>query len=136
MKRSPRRRGFTIILAVVLLGLVAVAAAMIVHQLGYELQRTRTAYEDAQLRQLLLAGAEQVETHGDQYRQQGKMEPQALDLPTSLATQGASVSISSDQSAQRAGDILIIAHLGGRDAQQTLHWDDASHQWSVAPAEE
>jgi hypothetical protein len=64
------------------------------------------------------------------------MEPQALDLPTSLATQGASVSISSDQSPRRAGDIRIIAHFGLREAEQTLHWDDASHLWNVAPPEE
>lgn len=136
MKRSPRRRGFTIILAIVLLGLVAVAATMIVHQLGYELRRTRTAYEDAQLRQLLLAGAQQVQMRGDQYRSQEKMDPQAVNVPTSLTAEGASVSISSDPSTRHAGDIRIIAHLGARDAEQTLHWDQASHQWNVAPSGE
>jgi hypothetical protein len=132
--RSPvhHRKGFTILLAVVMFGLVAVAAAMIVRQLGYELQRTRTAYEDAQLRQLLLAGAQDVATHGDRYRQPEKTGSQKLDLPKSLAGNSASVSILPVTSGPSAGDVLIEAHFGTCEATEMLHLDSKSKQWRVA----
>jgi hypothetical protein len=136
MRRSTHPRGFTIILAITLLGLIAVAAAMIVHQLGYELHRTRAAYEDAQLRQLLLAGAEEVATHGEGDGQQKNMEPQRMKLPVSLAALDASVTMSPDPSHHQSGEILIVARIAARQAAETLHWDDQSHKWAVVPMPE
>lgn len=128
MRHSRRPRGFTIILAVVLLGLVAVAAAMIVHQLGYELQRTRTAYEDAQLRQLLLAGAQEIAKSTEPPASQPAVQAHKIELPLNLAAQGASLSVSP---AQPGGDVLITAHLGTREAVETLHFDDQLRRWAV-----
>lgn len=133
MRRPTHPRGFTIILAITLFGMIAVAAAMIVHQLGYELQRTRTAYEDAQLRQLLVAGAQEVATEPSASTGQPVGQARQIDLPPSLVSQGGSLSISQIKS---GGDVLILAHLGTREATQTLHFDDQSHHWKVlAPAE-
>jgi hypothetical protein len=136
MRRSTRPRGFTIILAITLLGLIAVAAAMIVHQLGYELHRTRAAYEDAQLRQLLLAGAQEVATHGEDYGQQKNMEPQHMELPVSLTSEDTSITFSFDPSHHQTGTVLIVARIAARQAGETLHWDEQSHQWTVVPPPE
>lgn len=125
MRRTAHPRGFTIVLAIALLAMIAVATAMIAHQLGYELRRTRTAYEDAQLRQLLLAGAQDVASHStDSTTKTGQVE-----LPPTLASQGASLSISQPKS---GGDVLILARLGTREANQTLHFDEPSHRWALA----
>lgn len=136
MKRRQQHRGFTIILAVVLLGLIAVAVAMIVHQLGYELRRTRTAYEDAQLRQLLLAGAQDVASNSDRYNGQGQMTPQKVKLPKSLEDAGASLSVTRQEAPGKTGDIGITARVGSREASESLRWEESSHRWSVVLPEQ
>lgn len=124
MSRTIHPRGFTIILAIALLAMIAVAAAMIAHQLGYELRRTRTAYEDAQLRQLLLAGAQDIAAHSAD----ATTKVRHVELPPTLVSQGASLSISRPKS---DGDVLILARLGTRAASETLHFEDPSHHWTV-----
>jgi hypothetical protein len=132
----PRRRGYTVILAVTMLGLVAVAATMIVHQLGYELQRTRTTYEDAQLRQLLLAAAQDIAAREESSDSVGKGKPRELELPESLKQQGESVSIAVVDAGTPAEGIRIIARFNQREATETLHFDRDAKRWTVLePAE-
>src|SRR4051812_1565563 len=52
------RRGFALITAVTLIGLVAMALAAVTLLFSANVRRTRDALADAQLRQLLLAGAQ------------------------------------------------------------------------------
>src|SRR5690348_961864 len=59
LRRHPRsNRGFAMLLALAMLGLVAMLLIFLAHYFAWELKRTRSTTADAQLNQLLLAGAQ------------------------------------------------------------------------------
>ena len=126
-----RSRGFTIILGVVLLGLIAVALALLTKQLGYELQRTRSAYEDAQLRQLLLAGAQDAAARAGRWSAQGPAAPGAwkVELPADLNAQDASISIEAMEAGPDGRTVRIEARLSYRRAEETLEFSRTDAGW-------
>lgn len=135
MRAHPTRRprGFTVILGIVLLGLIAVAIALVTRQMGYELKRTRAAYEDAQLRQLLLVGAQDAMAHASSWNADPPpTDHWSIELPASLRDHGASVSMRVSESGPDARTVEIDAHLGARDATDTLQFSRTDQGWKFA----
>ncbi|HEY2584793.1 MAG TPA: hypothetical protein VGI81_03385 [Tepidisphaeraceae bacterium] len=131
--RNRPPRGFTIIVGILLLGLIAVAVALVTRQMGYEMKRTRAAYEDAQLRQLLLAGAQDaVARAGSWDADRPAPDHWELEVPASLRHLGASVSMRVSESGPDARQVQIDAHLGRRDATDTLQFSRTDRGWKFA----
>ncbi|MEM1447355.1 MAG: hypothetical protein AAGF84_14955 [Planctomycetota bacterium] len=124
-KHSKRRAGVASFFAVAALGLVATAALAMVTMLRLDHQRTQTADVDAQLRQLLIAGAAAAESHLETH---GPITTrQTLNCPAPLADLGAAVRWQPTEEENQshpieADDIFItvIAEFGEASAYQRL----------------
>lgn len=128
-----RPRGFTIILGFALLGLIAVALVLLTRQMGYEMQRTRSAYDDAQLRQLLLAGAQDTIARASAWAADGSAPDHwTLELPADLRELGASVSIHVTDAGPDRRTVQIDARLRDRDAADTLQFARSDQGWKLA----
>jgi hypothetical protein len=136
--RNGPPHGFTVILGLVLLGLIAVAIAMVTRQMGYEMQRTRSAYDDAQLRQLLLAGAQDAIAHASSWTaDRPAPDHWTIELPSPLRDLGASVTLQATDSGPDTRMVQIDARLGPREAIDTLRFSRTDQGWRFAsiPAE-
>lgn len=130
--RNPRPRGFTIILGFALLGLIAVAVVLLTRQMGYEMQRTRSAYDDAQLRQLLLAGAQDTLAHANSWTaDRPSPDHWSLELPPALREFGASVSIHVTDAGATARAVEIDARLRNREDVDTLQLSRSDQGWKL-----
>lgn len=118
-----RHGGVASFIAVAALGLVATAALAMVTMLRLDHRRTQASDVDAQLRQLLIAGAAEAE------RQLETQTPPDLNgdlaLPAELADAGASVSwqpTDEDVSPTTSGEmrLTVIAAFGEDSAYQRL----------------
>jgi hypothetical protein len=88
-----------------------------------EARRTRIEAEDAQLRQLLTAGAAAA----------CQSEPAtSIDLPGGLSSQQAKVEIASIKSAGDTRDVIIKATLGTRHMDESLHLTRSGDRWTIA----
>lgn len=87
------QRGMTTLVAICLLTMLSLAMVGVSSQFIAHARRTRTEMADAQLRQLLLAGAQEARA---KVSNQAAQEPwnSELKLPPALAQQGASVTLS------------------------------------------
>jgi hypothetical protein len=134
MKANPnhRPRGFTIILGFALLGLIAVALVLLTRQTGYEMQRTRSAYDDAQLRQLLLAGAQDTLSHANSWTaDRPSPDHWMLELPADLRELGASVSIHVTDASENTRAVDVDARLRNRQEADTLQLSRSDQGWKL-----
>ena len=137
MNRTVRhRRGFTMLIAIALLGLVGSALLLLTRQLAAEGRRTRATYDEAQLRMLLIAGADDAAEHGKAWNNAPAAENWQMALPQSMADSNASVSLSSRSSEADTIEVLIVARFRGREAMQVLLFHHSEEAWKavgVAP---
>ena len=136
MRRLPshRRRAFAAILAITLILLVGATLAAVAAAFSADARRTRTLGSDAQLRQLLTAGAiaaaEQLKAAGGDVPTGEK----AIPLPADLGDRGASLKVS----AAREGDavtVVVDATLATRHARQTVRFTQRDGRWTPTAAE-
>lgn len=131
-RASTRPRGFAALTAIALIAIVGLGLAAMAALFAGETRRTGQQRDDAQLRQLLLAGevaAREALTRGEL---QGTVQ-----LPADLATLGAELTFAP------AGDpvdnetrIRVTARTGeGRVMSQTLGYVRADGRWSLRSAE-
>jgi len=133
-EQSRRHHGFALMLSIVLIGLVAITLASLGMAAHVDAMRTRAAAEDAQLRQLLLAGAQTAQS-----RLAGGTVAGSIALPDSLASDGASVTLT-PQIAAAAADtneatIQIDAALGRRQLSQRVHFIRNGTAWQIESAD-
>jgi len=125
-QRRPKNSAFAAITAVVMLGLVASALAAMAMMFAADARRTRNAGADAQLRQLLVAGAADVQQRlkGGQTTFDAKV-PAPADgvIQLSAAMEGDGV---------RA---VVMATLGPRRTEQTLRFTRDGDRWRLARVE-
>jgi hypothetical protein len=131
MKRKTRR-GFALIVAIALVAMVAMTIASIGFVMRTEVLRTRAAGDEAQLRQLLLAG---TQTARARLAAAGGKADGAMALPDSLAGAGASVSLTEESTAADQAAVRIEASLGSRRLSQVVHFVQKSGAWQVDAAE-
>jgi hypothetical protein len=131
------RRGFTMIIAIALLGLVGSALLLLTRQLAAEGRRTRATYDEAQLRMLLIAGADDAVEHSKSWNNAPAAENWQIALPQSLLDSAASVSLSSRSTDADTVEVMVIARFRNREAMQVLLFHHSEEAWKaagVAPA--
>ena len=139
-----RRRAFATVTAVALIGLTAMAVVAITTELITDARRTRSAEIDTQLRQLLLAGADEagrnLGTWDSAPADGGKPGREvAIPLPGTLASDG-SLKLTMTGSGPTAADepqsleIRVDATWCGRRAAETLRYRRANGAWTLAEA--
>jgi type II secretory pathway component PulK len=131
--RSPSRQsGFAMITAICLMSLTVIAAVALNSALIFEGRRSRMLNEDAQLRQLLLAGAEIArEDLASSALQQGIS---AVELPNQLQRRGARLMLESHRSPSDAV-VEIEAFMPGRRMSQRIHLTKSNGQWRAISAD-
>lgn len=133
MTRRPRN-GFATATAMAVVALAAVALASLAALLASDGRRTRDALNDAQLRQLLLAGADEAG------RRVGADDAGAgggttVALPPDLEAAGGSVRLTVDPSGFGGGDVRVVhveATYAGRRGGQVLRFRREGGGWRLA----
>jgi len=133
MRRHTQRVGFAMVTAIVLLGLVALTLASMGVAFVFQSQRTLSLAQDAQLRQLLLAGTFEARTR---LAASGLDKPVSLDLPDDLREQGATLKLE-PQPDTAAGQITIQieATLPRHRMAQRIHLLRLDTRWQVISAD-
>ena len=131
MKRKSRS-GFALIVAIALVAMVAMTIASIGFVMREDVLRTRAAGDEAQLRQLLLAG---TQTARVRLAATGGKADGAMALPDSLAGDGARVSLTQESAAADQAGVRIEASLGSRRLSQVVHFVLKDGAWQVDAAE-
>ena len=130
-----RRRAFATIAALGLIAVVGVTLAAVATLLAGDVKRTRRAAEDAQLRQLLLAGEAAARATLGATNQPGEV---ALKLPSELESAGITLMIERLDNADSAENVQfrVTARGGdGRSIAQTLRYTRAAEGWRLQTAE-
>jgi len=133
--RTPARRGFAMLTAITLVALVGVAMAAAGSVFRLDLRRTAAVTQDAQLRQLLIAGERAARdklpaTPGPVAPSEG-----AVPLPPALASRGATLSVRIGAGPNDAEAAATVgAALAGRVVTQTLTYQRGPAGWRLASA--
>ena len=122
-----RRRGFAMILAITLLGLVAATLAMLATHFAGEATRTRTQAAEAQGRQILTAGAMIARENGELLAA-GK--PVNVQLPQSLAQGGAKLIVTGKPDA-----VQLEAEVAGHRTSEVLKMSRQGAGWKIVGVE-
>jgi type II secretory pathway pseudopilin PulG len=133
MRSARQRSGFAMVTAIVLLGLVALTLAALGSAFIFQSRRTRALAEDAQLRQLLLAGALEAQSRlADSTLEQRVSIP----LPAELADRGATLVLQPQPDAPPGQAILRIeAALPRHRMAQRLTLSQTAGRWQINNAE-
>jgi type II secretory pathway pseudopilin PulG len=133
MRPERHRPAFAMVTAIVLMGLIALTLAALGTAFVIQSRRTLALAEDAQLRQLLLAGALEA---------QSRLAASALDknipiaLPDELRDRGASLSLQPEPSPPASQTVIRIeAALPHHRMAQRLTLAQTDGRWQVIAAE-
>ena len=127
-RRRQRPSAFAAVTAIVLMGLVATTLAASVMVFAADARRTRAAVAEAQLRQLLIAGA------ADAQERLGKGET-TFDVKLATPADGVVQLWSAPADGDAAVRITVSATLASRRAEQTLHFTRDGDRWKLAAFE-
>jgi hypothetical protein len=117
--------------AIFLLSLVAMTLTALSAELFVQASRTRTLGEDAQLRQLLLAGTTFAQSHLDS----SSIAPMTISLPGALQRQSAVLTIKirpGNSSSEKIAE--IEASLPRNRLSQQLHFSRDEDHWRMTEA--
>jgi len=126
--------GFATLIAIVLLAVVSGALVVLARRVSYEVSRTRTTAEDAQLRQLLMAGARRAVAKSAVWGNSPVAATWQMHLPEPLASAGASVSLDLAPTPEGTVKVRIEARVEPRQALQTLDFKHVNGMWYAAGA--
>ena len=124
----PRRRGFALINAIVLLGLIATLLVTMTSHMRMQIRRDASAEQEAQFRQLLLAGQTVARQTLD------PANPQRCEVPVPPELTARSATITTARDAAQPSQILIQATLDGQSRQQRLYYTLSPQGWQLADA--
>jgi hypothetical protein len=128
-RRRTKRSAFAAVTAIVLLGLVASMLAAMGIMFAADARRTRDAVADAQLRQLLIAGAADVQQRLDKGQTRFDLK---IEAPAEATMQVSAAAADGGDDAIRA---TVLAHLGTRRRMQTLHFTRDGDRWNLTGVE-
>jgi hypothetical protein len=122
-RRRAKNSAFAAVTAIVLLGLVASTLGAMAMMFAADARRTRDAATEAQLRQLLIAGAASAQQRLDK-------GPTTFDNKLIVPADGVvQLTAAADGDAVR---VIVTATLGPRRQQQTLRFTRAGDKWKLA----
>ena len=134
MSRRSRERGFILLIALAVLGIVGVAMLVLAAATAYDARRSIERSQRAQLDQMLLAGAsearERLKTASPKTGDSWDVE-----LPKALTEQSATMH-STVSSIEQNGEVYLLIHatLSNRSAEQTVRFSQASGDWKLISA--
>lgn len=120
------RRGFALITALVLLGLVVTLMVTMTSQLRMQIRRSAAAEQEAQFRELLLAGQTAASQTLD------SVSPQRLPVPPELADGKATITCTRDRA--HPEQVLVQATLAGQSREQRLYYKRGPNGWQLDDA--
>lgn len=129
------RRGFASLLAVALLGLVAVAAVALFALASADYRRTQYSQQSAQLRQMLMAGATQVMSESKDWPATPQVTSHSITLPDELARQGGATTFTVLPYNDGTYEARIVATLGSHHASQVLTLQRENQKWKISRAQ-
>ncbi|HSZ56755.1 MAG TPA: hypothetical protein VK797_13895 [Tepidisphaeraceae bacterium] len=134
-RRNRKNRGFAMLMALAALGLVSVTLLVLSRQFAYDMTRTQTVTREAQLSQLLLAGAQDAAQRSRSWIGQPQKEQWQIALPQELSPAAAKLSVELSPAGDQKADVVIEAKVGPQAAVQTLHFRHADGNWGVESVE-
>ena len=138
LRRPRQRRGLAMLTAIALIALVGVAMAAAGAVFRLDLRRTAASVQDAQLRQLLVAGeraAREALPAAGAGAGAVTESDHPVALPPALAARGASLTVRFEPGQKDADATATVeAALEGRVASQTLHYERGPAGWRLASA--
>jgi type II secretory pathway component PulK len=134
--RSRRTGGFALVTVVVMIAFAGVAAMAISAGFAAESRRVRVNGTEAQLRQLLLAGALRAADNFNLRDRPSQRFTEEMKLSGGWASDGASVLIVGDRDAANAGRGFadITATLGRAHAHQRVTFELVKAKWVMIDA--
>ncbi len=126
------RRGFASLLAVALLGLVAVTAVALFALASADYRRTQYNEQTAQLRQMLMAGAMQITSESKEWPAAPQVTSHSITLPDELARQGGAMTFSVLPHNDGTYEARIVASLGPHHASQVLTLHRENQKWKIS----
>ena len=130
--RMSNRGGFALMYAVVLLGIIALTLGAMTATFHMQAVRTQTSYDDSQLRQLLLSGAQFAQSR----LQTGAPISAAISLPATPDLQNASLTLQLvDNGDPQTRTIQVKASFPHRTAAQNVRFSYQNGTWILASAE-
>ena len=132
------RRGMAMLIAVALVSLVGMAIAAVLALVRLELTRTADTLEDAQLRQMLLAGEtaarEKLSAMTGDVPKAG--EEVSVPLPAALAADGAAlhlrIAAGPDAGTLTTREVVVEATVGRRTLGQRLNYERDGGDWRLS----
>ena len=115
-----RRTGFASILAIVSIGLVAAALTALSMWFASDSRRTASAKAEAQIRQLLLAGASDLSDHARRWGIAPPTQGWSIRLPDDLVHDGAQLAIQIRPDSASSAYIDLSDSGAGRSGKQEL----------------
>jgi type II secretory pathway pseudopilin PulG len=137
MKRTRTlRTGIATIVAVALVGIAGAATTALMASIATDARRTRQAAEDAQVRQLLLAGSISVAEKAASWDNARSESRWPLPLPPEMesaadGTKQLSMEIANDPEPERC-TVTITATFGRRHGSQEIRLQRIDRRWRIA----
>ena len=126
-RRTTRSRGFATLTALTLLAFVAVLLTAMGTWIGLDARRSHEAAVEAQLRQLLLAGAA-IAIASDGHAAND------VALPPALAADGARLIVRAANTSESARRVTIEATIGDRQSRQVITLARRGDRWVMTDA--
>jgi hypothetical protein len=128
------RRGFAMIFAILSIGLVTTTLATLSILFAGERQLTMSNSADAQLRQLLLAGAADVNEQVKQWGDSAPKEKWLVRLPDELKLGGAELTAAVASASGTYTTVEVIAKIANHQGHQRLEYHRATDHWEFVGA--
>ena len=134
-RRESARRGFAMIVAIALIGVVGLALASILSLSHLDLRRTSEAAQGAQLRQLLVAGERAARDRLNAGDATGGVL--SVSLPPALAADGGAMEVRVEPAVEAGAPAVVTveAKLGTAGLSQTLRYHRGAEEWKLVGAE-
>ena len=126
-----RRRGFATVTAIVIMGLVGATATAMVTMISADYHRTRRLADEAQMRQMFLAGNAQVLDQAQNWNQQPPTEKTLLALPDVLRADEASLVINIAPQGNDAVQVTMTARIAKHQSREDLTLKRSDGKWRI-----
>ncbi len=132
---ATRCGGFAMILALILLALTAMALSALTQLAAEDFRRTREARIDAQLRQLLMAGAADAQQEAGRWPAEAVKSAWEVALPAEVGERLGRVSVSVSREGDGVARVVVVGQLEGRSMRQTVVMSRVDGRWRVSDAQ-
>ena len=132
---SRRRRGFAMIYALTLLGLVAMALYVLADHFRFQVSRTTNTQADAQLHQILLVENDYVTVEAAKWPEQIDFKSVKLNLPTGPVRADVTTSIKLLSTEAGGAKVEVSAAGKSREAVENLTLKFSDGHWHVTAVE-